>query len=353
MKLLPVKKRKIAIFFTSGIGDTVLHVPLMKALKQKQFIITCIFISRYDNDCLFDDSIADKKVYLKTKLSMLLYAITRLKHFTNVYINHLEEGRWVKLLAWLCGKVVTKSTRKKNKGKLHKRIKPCDNYFSDAEQNLYLLFSKYNATIKDIRDFYLPSPILNEEILNKFELTRDKKRFFVLQVSAGNNLTPFKNWPINYWHKVVNKLCLHYQQFEFVIIGDNTETGFVAGFENLLCNNLKILIGKTSVEDACNLIAKSHGYIGLDSGFLHIAVALQKKTLAIFGASNEKLYGYGMIDPINHKEIIAEIGCRPCHGWKCVNSSRVSNPLLCPDFACLTSIEPKLVYEEIVTHFSL
>lgn len=352
MKLLPVKKRKIAIFFTSGIGDTVLHVPLMNALKQKQFSITCIFISRYNNDCLFDDSIAGKKVYLKTKFSMLLYAITRFKYFTNVYFNHLEEGQWVKFLAGLCGKVVTKSTRKKNTGKLHKRVKSCDNNFSDAEQNLYLLFSKYNASIKNIRDFYFPSPKLNEEFVNKFSLTGEK-RFFVLQISAGNNLTPFKNWPINYWHEVVNKLCLHFQQYEFVIIGDNTETGYVAGFENLHCNNLNILIGRTSVKDACNLIAKSDGYIGLDSGFLHIAVALKKKTLAIFGASNEKLYGYGLIDPANHKEITANIGCRPCHGWKCVNSSRVSNPLLCPDFACLTSIDPKLVYKEIVTHFSL
>lgn len=352
MKLLPVKKRKIAIFFTSGIGDTVLQVPLMNALKQKQFTITCIFISQYNNDCLFDDKLADKKVFLKTKFSMLLYAITRVKYFTNVYVNHLEEGRWVRLLAGLCGKVVTKSTREKNTGKLHKRIKSCDNTFSDAEQNKYLLFSKYNASIKNISDFYFPSPKLNKELINKFPLNGEK-RFFVLQISAGNNLTPFKNWPINYWHEVVNKLCLHYQQYEFVIIGDNTETGYVAAFENLHCNNLKILIGKTSVEEAFTLIAKSDGYIGLDSGFLHIAVALKKKTLAIFGASNEKLYGYGMIDSINHQEITANINCRPCHGWKCVNNSRVSDPLLCPDFACLTSIEPTHVYKEIITHFSL
>ena len=50
MKLLPVKKRKIAILFTGGLGDTLLYTPLLKELKKKQFTVTCIFYSPYSHD---------------------------------------------------------------------------------------------------------------------------------------------------------------------------------------------------------------------------------------------------------------------------------------------------------------
>ena len=76
------------------------------------------------------------------------------------------------------------------------------------------------------------------------------------------------------------------------------------------CPNCRVLIGKTTIEEVFDLTAKSSGYIGLDSGLMHIAVALQKKTLAIFGASNEKLYGYESLDPRNHKEITSPFKLR-------------------------------------------
>ncbi|HQW85074.1 MAG TPA: glycosyltransferase family 9 protein [Ferruginibacter sp.] len=352
MKLLPVKKRKIAILFTSGLGDTVLFIPLMKELKRKQFNITCIFFAEYDNDCLFDDSLVDKKIFIKTKLFVLFYALSNFKVFTNFYINHLEDGRLLNFSSKLCSKLVTKTYRNKNKNDHHLRIKASIASFSDAEQNLHLLYSRYNSVIKTPSNFYFPNPKLQVDVQNKFFLTTNKKRY-IFQISTGNNLTPFKNWPISNWLNVIEKLCNLYTQYECIIIGDRTETGYTSNFEKLNFKNLNILIGKTTVEDAFNLIANSNGYIGLDSGFLHIAVALKKRTLAIFGASNEKLYGYAHLDANNHKEIIADIGCRPCHGWKCANTSRVNNPLLCPDFACLTSITPEFVFNEIVSHFNL
>ena len=352
MKLLTEKKRKIAVLFNSGLGDTLLFIPLLKELKRKQFNITCIFYSKYDNDCIFDRSLVDSKIFVRNKLSLLFYSILRFKHFTNIYINHFGNGNIISLFASVCSKRVTKTTGYSENEIFPKRKKTVVTDFSDAEQNLHLLYSKANAKINNIESFYLPQPVFNTNPKVGF-INKGLTDHFILQISAGNNATPFKNWPVTNWLILTERLCKAYPDLEFIITGDKSETAYIKDFENLNCSNCKVLIGKTTVEEVFNLTAKSSGYIGLDSGIMHMAVVLQKKTLTIFGASNENLYGYESIDPENHKVIKADLTCRPCSSWKNANTSRVHNPLHCPDFACLTSIEPDLVFDQVTAHFKL
>ena len=350
MKLLTKKKRKIAVLFTGGLGDTLLYTPLLKELKKKQFFITGIFYSKYASDSLFDDSLIDKKVYCSSKISLLAFAFTHLKAFIKIYTNHLTKGNAIALTAWLGSKKVTATLSVNVASKISKRNKNVISSFTDAEQNMHLLYSAQNAGIKNIGDFYLPHPVLNKTLTHKFI---GEGNYFILQISAGNNTTPYKNWPVNYWLKLTEMLCNAFPESQFVIAGDNTEIEYAAEFQKLPYRNCKVIIGKTTVQEIFNLTAFSNGYIGLDSGLMHLAVALQKKSVTIFGGTNEKLYGYQFLDAVNHKVIAASISCRPCSAWKNANTSRVNNPLLCPDFACLSAITPDLVYQQIVTHFQL
>lgn len=351
MKLLSKKKRKIAVFFTGGLGDVLLHVPLLKELQKKQFKVTCIFYSKYNNDCLFDHSLYDTKLQLDTKLSLIVYALTRFKYFANVYINHLGGGKAVAIAANLCSKRVTQTNTIAAAGRTNKRNKQVILNFSDAEQTLHLLYSKQNAFIKNINNFYFLHPLLEPGLNKKF--TGSNSSYFVVQVSAGNNTTPFKNWPAKYWLSLVSTFCNSYKNIDLIILGDHTETTYTTMFNELELSNCKVLIGKTSITELFNLVAQSSGYIGLDSGIMHMAVVLQKKTISIFGASNEKLYGYAILDEGNHKVVSSAVSCRPCSSWINANTTRVTNPIECPDFACLISIEPALVFQQVVEHFKL
>jgi ADP-heptose:LPS heptosyltransferase len=351
MKLLTASKRKIAILFTGGLGDTIWYIPLLKELKKKNFCVTGIFFSAYENDCLFDTSLIDDKVYVNSNVALLFYCIKRFKSFANIYISHLTKSNSILIAANVCSeRVTTSGFYSKNLNK--KRYKNIVSHFTDAEQNLHLLYSTNNASIKNTDSFWLPNPTLNKK--TAINLIGDLfATYYVIQISAGNNTAPFKNWPIKNWVNVVSMLCNAYSHIQFVIVGDANEIEYATQFNFLNTNNCKVLIGKTSVEDVFNLTAYCDGYIGLDSGIMHIAMALQKKTLTIFGASNEKLFGYSFIDEINHKIITANVTCRPCSSWKNANTSRVTNPLQCPDFACLNLIEPAFVFEQIVAHFKL
>ncbi|HRI25778.1 MAG TPA: glycosyltransferase family 9 protein [Ferruginibacter sp.] len=342
MKLLAGKKRKVAVLFPSGLGDSLLFIPLLKELKRKDFHITGIFYSAFDNDVFYHAPFVDKKVFIRSKASLLLYSLGRLRHFANYYINHLGNGSAIQLSARLCSRRVTRTLI--NGIHTAKRQRTPVPGLSDAEQNLHLLYSTLNSKISNISSFLLPPlPVAEKRV----------KPYFIIQVSAGNNTTPFKNWPMKNWVILIERFCKTYPGIDFLVLGDNTETGYIRELEKVSCSNCHILIGQTSIKQVMSITQNGLGYIGLDSGIMHIAVALQKKTLTIFGGSNEQLYGYEKIDPANHKIVKAGIHCRPCSGWKDANQTRVSDPMQCPDFACLHLISPEIVFDEAVAHFGL
>ena len=352
MKLLTAKKRKIAIIFTGGLGDTLLFVPLLKKLQQKQFNITAVFYAVDNNDCLLDDSLVNHKIRISTKAGLLLFALTNPKRFVNFYINHLGKGTAIHWVAKFCSYRVTQTPDHKTGNSKQFRNIPVEPGLSDAEQNLRMLYTVSNAAINSIKKFYLPNPKIDQALIAR-HLNDVHTGYYIIQVSAGNNNTPFKNWPIQKWIAVITKLSDAFKNISFIIVGDAFETAYTAAFENLKRPNCRVLIGKTSIPEVFNLVAFSSGYIGLDSGIMHMAVVLQKKTLTIFGASNEKLYGYSTLDNNDHAIINSSISCRPCSAWKNANTSRVSDPMQCPDFACLTGIGEDIVYNSILTHFNL
>jgi ADP-heptose:LPS heptosyltransferase len=340
MKLLPVKKRKIAVLFSGGLGDTIMVVPLLKELKRKQFHITCVFFAAHPNDCIFDNSLFDKKVFIKSRLHFLWYAVFAYKRFANFYINHMGAGMFVKQCISLATKRITQNIYY---NRATKRDKVIINSFTDPEQNLNLLYSKYNSLIKDMTSIYIAGPVIKSDVY--------AGQYYIVQLSSGNNKTPFKNWPFKNWLVIIRQLCESKPDIDFIIPGDRFELQYIEELDKLQLKNCKVLIGKTTVEEIVAVIAGSNGYIGQDSGLMQIAAALQKRTFSIFGATDEKLVGYQHIDPANHKIITVNISCRPCASLKGFNTTRVTNPLHCPDFACLTSISPTLVWEAINTHF--
>lgn len=352
MKLLTAKKRKIVIIFTGGLGDTLLFVPLLKELQQKQFHITAVFYAKDKNDCLLDDSLVNHKIHISTKAGLLRFALFNPKRFVNFYINHFGKGTAIQLAAKLCSHRVTQTADPKTSNSKQFRNIPVEPGLSDAEQNLRMLYTVSNAGINSIKKFYLPHPKIDQALIAR-HLNSVHTDYYIIQVSAGNNNTPFKNWPIQNWIAVITRLSDTFKNISFIIVGDAFETAYATVFENLKRPNCKVLIGKTSIPEVFNLVAFSSGYIGLDSGIMHMAVVLQKKTLTIFGASDEKLYGYSTLDNNDHAIINSSISCRPCSAWKNANTSRVSDPMQCPDLACLTGIREDMVYDRILTHFNL
>jgi len=88
-------------------------------------MLQAFFIPGIKNDCLFDDTLLDNKVHLNTKLSLLVYALSKLKYFANIYLNHAGGGKVIGIASAICSKLATKTNAFKKEaiaGKRYKKI---------------------------------------------------------------------------------------------------------------------------------------------------------------------------------------------------------------------------------------
>lgn len=140
-----------------------------------------------------------------------------------------------------------------------------------------------------------------------------------------------KCWPKEKFRALAKKL-LEDQGVFLVFIGDEKGKkeidGIVKGFGVRALN----LAGKTSLSSLVALLALSDLVITNDSGPMHIAAALQKELIAIFGSTNEKKTGPYQAGVVVRKEV----SCAPCYKRVC--------PI---DFRCMEKISVEEIYDLI------
>ena len=328
--------KRALVFFSAGVGDALLLVPLVNELKKNDYKVTGLFTSKYNCESIFENTdLFDAIEIKKNKLSLITFSVLNLRKFDAVFLNHFSFCKSHLILSTLFGKHIYTNykefTSAQSSNSIH-FIEPKVNTH-DALQHLFLLNSK--ATLQDL-DFNINyKPYQN----NSFNLPSN---YIVIQASSANNNAPYKNWAFQNWLH----LFKHLSSTTIVLLGDHTETHLNEAINTSDFPNVISLIGKTTLNDVMEIIYHSNYYIGLDSGLMHIAVALNKPTFTIWGASNPKLYGYDWMGT-KHKIVSLHLSCSPCSSWLNANTSRVSYPTQCSDFKCITNIPVKSVINEL------
>jgi ADP-heptose:LPS heptosyltransferase len=108
----------------------------------------------------------------------------------------------------------------------------------------------------------------------------------------GGNWEP-KIWPIEYFNKLIHILNDNFINLKFVIVGSSQERKiYYEKIKNNLPNDIFIdLMGK-SLTGTSAYMSKCNLFIGNDSGLMHLSVASNLKTIALFGPTNDKIYGH-------------------------------------------------------------
>lgn len=93
--------------------------------------------------------------------------------------------------------------------------------------------------------------------------------------------------------------------------------------------------GKTSLKELFETVSSAEAVITTDSGPLHIATAMKKPTVAIFGSTTEHFGFYPRYEGVTVIEN-NDLGCRPCH---------VHGLDACPKghFDCMKKITPEII----------
>jgi len=161
----------------------------------------------------------------------------------------------------------------------------------EIDLNLDLVEAIYKKPFQRNRETII-SFTKNTDILTKYEI---QQPYFVIQPGAANGTDPTKVWPSHLFIELIPALLKTYGH-QLVLVGDkrdytNSIKPIMQFFEqdDLVINTA----GRTSINELKNLLYHAQLIICHDSGIMHIADALQKKLIALFGPSD-----YSRVKPL-------------------------------------------------------
>lgn len=165
----------------------------------------------------------------------------------------------------------------------------------------------------------LPAPSLtfNEHnrrtLLEKLSLSTTLPLFIIC---PGAEFGITKIWPAEHVAEVANHyLAKGWQVWAIGSPNDREIANAIAGQIDLNKSNFHNLVGETKLADAVDLISLADLVLANDSGLMHIASALNRPTLAIYGSTSPEF-----TPPLGGDVRVLQIDdlyCRPCFRRQC------------------------------------
>tara|TARA_B100001057_G_C22860875_1_gene954461 strand:+ start:1288 stop:2373 length:1086 start_codon:yes stop_codon:yes gene_type:complete len=112
------------------------------------------------------------------------------------------------------------------------------------------------------------------------------EKFIVCQPISRNGAPSPKNWPFSNYLELSKKIINNFKNYKLILVGDKQEGRILNSSEFNLISNVEILAGSSDFSDLCNIINGAELIIANDSAVMHIANALNKKLLALYGPTD-------------------------------------------------------------------
>jgi heptosyltransferase II len=179
------------------------------------------------------------------------------------------------------------------------------------------------------------NPSSKEAIVKKFGLTLTGK---VLALCPGAEYGPSKRWPADYFATVAQAKIQ--QGWQVWLLGSAKDKESSEVINQLTKQQCRDFIGQTSLAEAVDLMSLANTVVANDSGLMHLAAALDKRVIAIYGSTPP-----GFAPPLckGAQAISLNLACSPCRKRVCP-----LYPVGHPDHTqCLTRIKPERILELI------
>jgi heptosyltransferase-2 len=162
----------------------------------------------------------------------------------------------------------------------------------------------------------------------------------ILALCPGAEYGPAKRWPINYFAEVAQ----HYISagWQVWIFGGPKEIEIGTQLQNLTQQTCVNLINQTSLLDAVDLLALTSAVLTNDSGLMHLACAVDKPVVALYGSSSPE---YTPPLGARVKILTLKLNCSPCFKRECPLTGAAH-------FRCLLDLMPAraiAALQELVT----
>ena len=330
LKLIRVKKKgqtgepRILVVSTTGLGDSLWGTPAIRALKhQHPDTPISLLTSPMGKEVFLNSPYIDQLFVLDAPFifsAFKLFFTLRKKGFTVAYIFHISQ-RITLPLVYLASPSKIVGTTGINKGldhllthpippsythEIERRLEIVNRRGSPPEMEMFITESEHQTALK-----HLPPPSLR------------------IGIHPGAK-DRFKRWNPKYFVELGKRLAEE-KGATILITGDRSEGALCREIADQIPRALN-LAGTLSVRLLAALIEQLDLFITNDTGPMHIAFAMNVKTLALFSPTDPNLCGPYKVSA----QVVAKSPtCTPCIRKKCLFPF------------CMEQLSPQEVYDKI------
>ncbi|HQT81639.1 MAG: lipopolysaccharide heptosyltransferase II [Ferrovum sp. 37-45-19] len=326
--------KRILIIGASWVGDAVLSQPLLRHLKSSMDCTIDVLAPSWTRGVLermaeVDNIIDSPLIHQQLNLKGIWLCAKVLKnHYDRAILlpNSLKSA----LIPWLASIPERIGYQKEVRGILLTHDLKLD------KQRYPFMVERFLA-LSEIPFIFNESlyPKIEPNLSQQQELIRELK--LSLNVPAvvlcpGAEYGPAKRWPMEHFRQLAHMLIAENKQIW--LMGSNKDTDIAQHILQQIDGPIINLCGKTTLAEAVDLMALAQAVVTNDSGLMHIAAALHRPLVALFGSSSPQftppLYAKARV-------ITRHLPCSPCFQRECALGH----------LHCLTDITPKQVIEEL------
>lgn len=171
-----------------------------------------------------------------------------------------------------------------------------------------------------------------EKLIKKHAILLDKK---ILALCPGAAYGEAKRWPAEHYAEVANHFIKH--NWQVLLLGSNKEKEAADTIQKKTQNACLNLCGQTSLLDAIDIMALANAVVSNDSGLMHLAAALHRPLVAIYGSTSPEY-----TPPLSKNSMILRVqfDCSPCFKRQCPLSGK-------QHLQCLTAISATQVIDAL------
>lgn len=169
------------------------------------------------------------------------------------------------------------------------------------------------ADVQPVSSVPVPKLVVDDQaasaVLAENQLDINSK---VLVLCPGAEFGPSKQWPVSHYAELANYyLARGWQVWQ---LGSDKDLQSCQELDAITGHKTRVLAGRTSLPQAIDLMSFASLVVANDSGLMHIAAALQKPLVAVYGSTDP-----GHTPPLskNHKIARLALDCSPCFKRQC------------------------------------
>lgn len=314
--LLVFKRRKefkepntILVIQLWGVGETILTLPAIKALKNKfgKAKITVLTTKGVKDVFYNNKDVEHVEVLGLTPFSILKFINKNCKKY-DLVVDFEEYLNTSSIISFFTGKYSVGFGHKVRSGLYSKKIA-----YNDRQHAV--------ATFGDLAG--LVGAGFHAKELVKLNYSKDDKKFvdnlfkqhgitkkdFVVGIGAGTaESAKSRAWPKERFAELGDKLAEKYNA-KIIFVGNKNEVKLINKIKDLMKNKAVNFAGETSLRQLVCLIERCNLFVSNDAGPMHIAAAQRVKTIGLFGPNLPERFGpYGS----GNIGIYRGAECSPC-----------------------------------------